>query len=158
MMPLLLSYWWTFALHSCPRGCALREVLCRARTGKGGTGGTARLPPIERTCGAHTGRRKVLITAARISTLPAALLARRGPTRFVACASNAPISTRVSLPARSARTRAWSKPGFAAPGGAIAPVENFPRRVVDKTNLNLRLVFLSPTRAASATDADSLRV
>ena len=46
-------------------------------------------------------------------------------------ADRATLRTRVSLPARSARTRAWSKPGFAS-----APVENFPRRVVDKTNLN----------------------
>jgi len=153
MMPLLLSYCgrlrYLHALEVVPYGKSSVErarVKAARAAQRDDAADRANLRRAHRTAESVDNGGKDINTSA-------ALLARRGPTRFVACASNAPISTRVSLPARSARTRAWSKPGFAS-----APVENFPRRVVDKTNLNLRLVFLSPTRAASATDADSLRV
>ena len=132
MMPLLLSYCgrlrYLHALEVVPYGKSSVErarVKAARAAQRDDAADRANLRRAHRTAESVDNGGKDINTSA-------ALLARRGPTRFVACASNAPISTRVSLPARSARTRAWSKPGFAAPGGAIAPVENFPRRASTK--------------------------
>ena len=84
------------------------------------------------------------------------------PARSVACASNAPTSMRVSWPVRSARTRAWSRPGFAgAVGGRRASA--FRRSVLAETisqeSTKLRIIItIHAVQAAETNQASGMVV
>jgi len=85
-MPLLLSYCgrlrYIHALEVVPYGKSPVE-RARVKAARAAQRDDAADPANLRCPHTDQRRRKVLITAARISTPPAALLARRGPTCFV---------------------------------------------------------------------------
>jgi hypothetical protein len=125
MMPLLLSYCgrlrYIHALEVVPYGKSSVErarVKAARAAQRDDAADRANLRRAHRTAESVDNGGKDINTSGRPTGTSRAYALRR--------LRDAPISTRVSLPARSARTRAWSKPGFASARGRDSACRKFP--------------------------------